>query len=130
MLSLPKPFPIQSLLYKTTTCLTQSATNSFVPQKEKKLSKTTTEKLYPAKKWEAMHKKYMSLRLYLLYCYPIMQSLFNVYKNWIFTFKIGLPNYPRLVLVLDSQSRVPDSNLQVALRSRLFQPFILPKLIK
>ena len=23
-----------------------------------------------------------------------MQSLFNVYKNWTFIFKIGLPNYP------------------------------------
>ena len=29
----------------------------FVPQMKKNLSKTTNAKLYPAKKWEAMHKK-------------------------------------------------------------------------
>ena len=42
MLSPPKPIPIQLLLYKTTTCLTQSATTFFVPQMKKNLSKTTT----------------------------------------------------------------------------------------
>ena len=36
MLSLPKPIPIQLLLYKTTTCLTQPATTCFVPQIKKK----------------------------------------------------------------------------------------------
>ena len=94
MLSLPKPIPMQLLLYKTTTCLMQSATTFFVPQRKKTLSKTTTVKLHPAKIWEVMHKNKLSLWLYLLYYYLIMQSLFDVYKSWIFTFKIGLPNYP------------------------------------
>ena len=57
MLSLPKPIPMQSLLYKTTTCLMRSATTFFVPQMKKTLSKTTTVKLHPAKIWEVMHKK-------------------------------------------------------------------------
>ena len=48
----------------------------------------------------------MSLRLYLLYCYLTMQSLCNVYKNWTFTFKVV-----KVVKVLDSQSKVLDSNL-------------------
>ena len=52
VLSLPKQIPIQPLLYKTTTCLTQPATPFFVSQIQKNLSKTTTSKLYPAKKWE------------------------------------------------------------------------------
>ena len=29
----------------------------FLTQMKKNLSKTTTAKLYPAKKWEAMHEK-------------------------------------------------------------------------
>ena len=33
------------------------------------------------------------LWLYLLHCYFIMQSLFNVYKNWTFTFNIRPTNY-------------------------------------
>ena len=52
VLSLPKQIPIQPLLYKTTTCLTRPATPFFVSQMKKNLSKTTTTKLYPAKKWE------------------------------------------------------------------------------
>ena len=56
-MSLPKPIPIQLLLYKMTTCLTRAVTTFFVMQMKKTLSKTTTAKLYPAKKWEAMHKK-------------------------------------------------------------------------
>ena len=36
MLSPPKQIPIQSLLYKTTNCLTRPATNFFVSQMEKK----------------------------------------------------------------------------------------------
>ena len=55
MLSLPKPIPLQSLLYKTTNCLTWPAT-IFLSPNEKKLSKTATAKLYPAKKMEPMHK--------------------------------------------------------------------------
>ena len=92
MLSPLRQIPIQSLLYKTTTCLTRSAT-TFLSPKWKKLSKTVTEKLYPVEKWEAMHKKYTSLWLYVLYCYFIMQSLFDIYKNCTFTFNIRLPNY-------------------------------------
>ena len=77
---------------------------------EKNLSKTTTAELYPVKKWEAVYKKQMSLQLYLLYCYLIMQSLCNAF--WI-------PN--------------PGSWIQICWitsRSMLFQPFIALKLIK
>ena len=56
VLSLPKPNLIQWLLYKTTTCLTQSATTFFVPQMKKSLSKAATAKLYLVEKWKAMHK--------------------------------------------------------------------------
>ena len=57
IVSLPKQIPIQSLLYKTTTCLTRSATTCLSHKwKKKKLSKTATAKLYPAEKWEAMNK--------------------------------------------------------------------------
>ena len=38
----PKPIPVQSFLYKTTTCLTRPATTFFVSQMKKKLSKTKT----------------------------------------------------------------------------------------
>ena len=57
ILSPPMPTLMQSLLYKTTTCLTRPANTLFVPEMEKNLSKTTTVKLYPPKKWEAMHNK-------------------------------------------------------------------------
>ena len=57
MLSPPNLIPMQSLLYKTTTCLTLPATTVFVPQMKKYLSKITTAKLYLAKKWEAVRKK-------------------------------------------------------------------------
>ena len=54
----------------------------------KNLSKTTTTKLYPAKKWETnIRQQYIKnkhLCLHLLYCYFIIQSLLNVYKNWKF----------------------------------------------
>ena len=55
---------------------------------KKTLSKTTFAKLYPEKKWETnirqkqCIKKLRSLWLYLLYCYFIIQSLFNAYTNW------------------------------------------------
>ena len=65
----------------------------FCPQNEKKnCLKQATVKFYPAEKWVTMYKKYMSLELYLLYCF-VIQSLLNVYKNWILTFNIPLPNY-------------------------------------
>ena len=52
MPSPPQRIPAQSLLYKTTACLTRPATTFFVPQMRKSLSKTTTIELVPAKKWE------------------------------------------------------------------------------
>ena len=52
MLSSPKQISIQSLLYKTTTCLTRPTTTFFVPQMKENLSKRSTTKLYPAKKWD------------------------------------------------------------------------------
>ena len=55
------------LLYKT--CLTRLATTFFClpnEKKQKKLSKTTTTKLYPAKEWET-NVRQQSTILYLLY---------------------------------------------------------------
>ena len=45
MLSPLELIPIQTLLYQTTTCLTQLATTLFVPQMIKNLFKTATAKL-------------------------------------------------------------------------------------
>ena len=42
----------------------------------------------------------MSLQLYLLYCYLIMQSLFSACNNRTFTFKIGL-NFAIILVVKD-----------------------------
>ena len=53
MLIPPKTIPIQSLLFKTTNCLTRPATTFFVSQMKKNLSKATFTKLYPVKRWEA-----------------------------------------------------------------------------
>ena len=78
-LSLTKQIPIQMLLYKTTTCLMQPATPYLVSQIKKKLSKTTTTKFYPAKKWEINMRqqciKNKRLSLHLLYYYFLTQSL-------------------------------------------------------
>ena len=61
VLSPPKQTPIQSLLYKMNTCLTCQQTLFLSPKWKKNMSKTTTTKLYPAKKWEmitdTMYKK-------------------------------------------------------------------------
>ena len=87
MLSLPKQIPIQSLLYKMTTCLTRSANTFFCLPNEKNLSETTTTKLYPAKKWEInvrqqwIKNKCLSDYIYSRTSYFIMQSLFNVYEK-------------------------------------------------
>ena len=51
VLSPPQQISIELLLYNTTTCLKQPATTFCLPS-EKNLSKTTTTKLYPAKKWK------------------------------------------------------------------------------
>ena len=48
-LSLPNQIPIQSLLYRKTTCLTWTATTFFISKMKKNLSKTTNTKFYPAK---------------------------------------------------------------------------------
>ena len=53
MLCPPGQIPMQSLLYKTTTCLTRPATSFFVSQMKKKSLPKTTTKFYPANKWEA-----------------------------------------------------------------------------
>ena len=87
MLSPLKPIPLQSLLHKTTTCLTPLVTTFFPSDEKKNFSKTATANLFPASKWEAMYKK-LSFQLYVLYCYLVLQILFNVYKNWTLTFKI------------------------------------------
>ena len=52
MLSPPKQIPVQLLLHKTTICLTRPTTTFFCLSNEKSLSKTTTKKLYPTKKYE------------------------------------------------------------------------------
>ena len=52
ILSVLKQVPIQSPLHKTTICLTRPATTFFVSQMKKNLSKTTTTKPYPARKWK------------------------------------------------------------------------------
>ena len=57
VLSPPKQIPLQSLLYKTTTCLTRPATTFFVSQMKKNLSKATATKLYPTKKWKTIKDK-------------------------------------------------------------------------
>ena len=50
-----------------------------------------------------------------------MQSLFNVYKNWKFTFKI----FPFVLVVkgLDSKSRVPLSNLLGGFKIKVISAF-------
>ena len=66
MLSLPKPIPIQLLLYKMTTCLTQPVTTFFCPPNEKQ----PLQNFYAAEKWEAMFIKTVYLRL--TYVFPII----------------------------------------------------------
>ena len=57
MLSPPKPIPIQSLLYKTTTCLTQPVTTFLFPKWKKTPVLTSHSKTLSCEKWEAMYKK-------------------------------------------------------------------------
>ena len=87
LLSQPKQILMQLLLYKMTTCLTQSATTFFVSQMKKYLPKTTATKLHKAQKREINLEQQCikNLWLYLRYCSFIklcLMSLFNVYKNW------------------------------------------------
>ena len=82
-LRLLNQFPIETLLYKTTTCLTPPMTTFLFHKWKKKLSKTTTTKLYPANKWETNIRqqcvKNKRLVLYLLYCYFIKP--FKIFDN-------------------------------------------------
>ena len=45
-----KQIPMQSLLYKTITCLPRLVTTFFISKIKKDMSKTNTTKLYPVKK--------------------------------------------------------------------------------
>ena len=65
MLSPPKQISIQSLLYKTNTCLTRAATTFFVSQMKKTCLKQ------PLKNYFVKLERYF-----------VILSLFNVYKNW------------------------------------------------
>ena len=64
MLSLPKEIPIQSLLYKTTTCLTRPATTFFVSQMKKNCN--NHYKTLPS---EEMGKKHKAAMLNILLYY-------------------------------------------------------------
>ena len=83
----------QQNLYKTTTRLRRLMLS---PPKQIPIQSL----LYPAEKWETMHKKYTSLWLYVLCCYFVMQSLFNIYKHLTYVSPIIV-----VVRALDSQSR-------------------------
>ena len=72
MLSPPKQIPIQSLLYKLTAYLMQTATTFFDFQMKKSLSKTTTKKLYSVQECEKKHKKQCIKNIFLSdYIYSI-----------------------------------------------------------
>ena len=78
MLGPPKQIPMQSLLYKKTICLTRQATTFFVSKMKnaclKQPLQNITQRKMGKKRKATMHKKETSLRLYLLYCYFMMQS--------------------------------------------------------
>ena len=98
ILSPPKAIPVQSLLYKTTTCITWPAATFFVPQLKKTCLKQLLQNFIQQRNGKQCIKNkclsdfIYSLWLYLLYCYFLMQNLSNIYKNWTFTFNIRLPN--------------------------------------
>ena len=71
-LSLPKPIPIQSFLYKTTTFLTQLVTTFLAPKWKTNLPKTITLNLQQTKKCKTMHINYLCPWRYLFFCYIIM----------------------------------------------------------
>ena len=87
LLSPPQQIPIQSLLYKMTTCLTQPVITFFVSQMKKNLSKMTTTKLYPAKNRETIiwkqcvKNKFLPDYIYSIATLYITHSLFNVLKT-------------------------------------------------
>ena len=86
MLSPPKKILIQSLLYKMTTCLVWPSTNFFLSPKWKKAYLKQPLKNFiqqrNGKQHEKQYIKNKRLCLYLLHCYSLMLSLFNVYKSW------------------------------------------------
>ena len=85
MLSLPQRIPIQSLLYKTTTCLTWPATTFLFPKWKKAYLKQPLKNFIQQRNGKQHEKQYIKnkrLCLYLLHCYSLMLSLFNVYKSW------------------------------------------------
>ena len=84
MLSPPKQIPIKSLLYKMTTCLTKPATNFFVPQMNKNNCLKQLLQNFIQRRNVKQCIKNMPFWLYLLYCYFIIQSLFNVYRKCTF----------------------------------------------
>ena len=99
-LSLPKSILIQLLLHnKMTTCLMQPAITFFVPQIKKNCLKQPLQNFIQLRnekqcvKNKCLFDYIYYLQLNSLYCYIIMQSLFNVCKNWTFTFNIHLTNY-------------------------------------
>ena len=59
MLSLPKQIPIQSLLQKMTTCLTQPATTFFLSQMKKKSVYNNHYKTLPSEEMGNKHKTAM-----------------------------------------------------------------------
>ena len=85
-LSRPKQIPMQSLLYKTTTCLARPATTFFVSQMKKVLSKTYYYKILPS---EEMGNNYKTTvhqnKRFSDYIYSIAtlirQSLCRVFEN-------------------------------------------------
>ena len=53
-----------------------------------------------------------------------MQNLFNICNNWTFTFKIGLAfTIILMVETLDSQYRIPDSNLLGGFKIKVISAF-------
>ena len=83
MLNPPKQFRMQSLLCKTTTCLTWPVTTFWVPNEKKKKKYPAKRNLSSKEMWykQEQCRKNKRLWLYLLCCYFIMQSLSNVYKS-------------------------------------------------
>ena len=110
MLSPTKQIPIQSLLSKTTTCLTRTATTFFVPHVKKCLSKTAIAKNYPSEKWEVIHKKIcISDFIYFiatLKCKVCLMFIKTVHLHSTYVFPIIV-----VVRVLDSNPGVPGPKL-------------------
>ena len=80
MLSLPKQIPVQSLLYKTTTCLTRPV-NTFLSTKWKKVClKQPLKTLSSEEMWNNALK--INVFLIISTLLFIAQSLLDVYESW------------------------------------------------